>query len=134
MQSLQRCKVGELATRKPSALSIGQQQRVALARAIASQPRLLVMDEPFSSLDPGVKEKLLGEIRALASDLEMTVLLVTHDIGDALTLCHDCVVIEGGQLKESGELQSLLAAPESGFLRTCARQLNTLATGGRWAK
>lgn len=128
-EALERCKVGELASRKPAALSIGQQQRVALARAIASRPRLLVLDEPFSSLDPGVKENLLDEIRTLARDLGMTVLLVTHDIGEALTLCRDCVVIEDGNLKEAGELHSLLAAPESAFLRVCARQLEAVAAG-----
>lgn len=127
--ALRQCKVGELGARKPAALSIGQQQRVALARAIASRPRLLVLDEPFSSLDPGMKENLLDEIRTLARDLGITVLLVTHDIGEAITLCRDCVVIEDGDLREAGEMHALLAAPESAFLRVCARQLEAVAAG-----
>ena len=122
MESLKKCRVAELAGRKPTMLSMGQQQRVALARAVATRPRLLLLDEPFSSLDPAVKEELLVEIQTLACDLEMTVLLVTHDIAEALTVCRNGLVIEEGRIKESGELRTLLASPQSTFLCACARQ------------
>jgi putative spermidine/putrescine transport system ATP-binding protein len=121
--ALAACRVAELASRKPGTLSIGQQQRVALARAIASRPQLLLLDEPFSSLDPLLCEELMAEVRRLAGEINAALVLVTHDVLQALALARRAIVLEDGRVAESGELASLLAAPQSRLLRQLAAQL-----------
>lgn len=79
----------------PSELSGGEQQRVALARALAPSPRVLLLDEPFSSLDPQTRETLREDVRRLTTDNGVTVLLVTHDIADATALCRRIVRLAG---------------------------------------
>jgi iron(III) transport system ATP-binding protein len=128
-EALTRCKVGELAARKPGTLSIGQQQRVALARAIAGRPQLLLLDEPFSSLDPLLREELMTEVRRLAGEINATLVLVTHDVLEALALAQRAIVLEDARLAESGELVSVLAAPRSRLLRQCAAQIGRLRSG-----
>ena len=124
--ALAACRVAELATRKPGTLSIGQQQRVALARAIAARPQLLLLDEPFSSLDPLLREELMAEVRRLAAEINTALVLVTHDVFEALALARRTIVLENARLAESGELVSLLAAPQSRLLRHCAAQIEKL--------
>jgi ABC-type Fe3+/spermidine/putrescine transport system ATPase subunit len=126
--ALAACHVGELASRKPGTLSIGQQQRVALARAIVARPQLLLLDEPFSSLDPLLREELMAEVRRLAEEFNTALVLVTHDVFEALALAHRIIVLEDGRLAESGELVSLLAAPQSRLLGQCAAQIEKLRT------
>lgn len=126
--ALAACRVGELASRKPGTLSIGQQQRVALARAIVARPQLLLLDEPFSSLDPLLREELVAEVRRLADDINAALVLVTHDVLEALALARRIIVLEDARLAESGELVSLLAAPQSRLLRQCAAQIEKLRT------
>ncbi len=126
--ALAACRVGELASRKPGTLSIGQQQRVALARAIVARPQLLLLDEPFSSLDPLLREELMAEVRRLAGEINTALVLVTHDVFEALALARRTIVLEDGHLAESGELVSLLAAPQSRLLRQCASQIEELRT------
>lgn len=127
LETLKIAKVGELGERKPGTLSIGQQQRVALARAVAALPRLLLLDEPFSSLDPAMKADLLAEVQAWACNFGMALVLITHDLFEALAICKNGLVIEDGGAKEHGDLLTLLTAPESGFVRACARQLKLVA-------
>jgi ABC-type nitrate/sulfonate/bicarbonate transport system ATPase subunit len=121
-EALAACHVGELASRKPGTLSIGQQQRVALARAIASNPQLLLLDEPFSSLDPLLREELMAEVQRVVSEIKSALVLVTHDVFEAVTLAPRVIVLEDKTLAESGELTSLLATPKSGLLRQFASQ------------
>jgi molybdate transport system ATP-binding protein len=80
---LRRLGVDGLAERAPSTLSGGEAQRVALARALASRPRLLLLDEPFSALDPPLRRALGAELRALVHDAKIPAILVTHDADDA---------------------------------------------------
>lgn len=127
LETLKTAKVGEFAERKPGTLSIGEQQRVALARAVAVLPRLLLLDEPFSSLDPAMKADLLAEVQALARNFGMTLVLITHDLFEAVAVCKNGLVLEDGGPKERGDLPTLLAAPKSGFLRACTRQLKWVA-------
>lgn len=127
MDCLKMCKVGELANRKPATLSIGQQQRVALARAMAVRPRVLLLDEPFSSLDPSVKAQLLVEVQTLVDEFDMALVLVTHDPIEALAICQQGLVIEDGRTKDSGEIRAMFAAPQSDFLNACVRQLRSVA-------
>jgi ABC-type Fe3+/spermidine/putrescine transport system ATPase subunit len=111
------CGIESLVDRKPGTLSGGQQQRVALARAIAVRPTYLLLDEPFSGLDLATKTNLLEEITALAVKQKLTVVLVTHDPREALTLCRSALVLENGHVEEAGTLQDLLCAPRSQTLR-----------------
>jgi ABC-type Fe3+/spermidine/putrescine transport system ATPase subunit len=126
--ALAACRVSELASRKPGTLSIGQQQRVALARAIVARPQLLLLDEPFSSLDPLLREELMAEVRRLADKINAALVLVTHDVFEALALASRTIVLEDGRSAESGELVSLLAAPQSRLLRQCAAQIEKVRT------
>lgn len=121
--ALASCRVAELASRKPGTLSIGQQQRVALARAIVARPQLLLLDEPFSSLDPLLREQLMAEVRRLVAEICAALVLVTHDPLEALALSQRALVLENGGIAEAGELGSLLAAPRSRLLCQFAAQI-----------
>lgn len=90
--------VGTLADRYPDQLSGGQAQRVAILRAVATSPRLLLLDEPFSALDPATRGELQSWLADLAAALEVTVVLVTHDVDEALALAHRIVSIDDGRL------------------------------------
>jgi ABC-type sulfate/molybdate transport systems ATPase subunit len=127
-EALRACQVGELASRKPGTLSIGQQQRVALARAIVARPELLLLDEPFSSLDPLLREELIAEVRRLSDEINAAVVLVTHDVFEALNLASRTLVLEDGYLAETGELAPLLVSPKSRMLRRFAAQIERLRT------
>jgi iron(III) transport system ATP-binding protein len=84
-------RIEQLSTRYPHELSGGEQQRVALARALVAQPRVLLLDEPFSSLDPELRAALGGELARLQRTLHVTTVYVTHDQGDAAPLA-DCII------------------------------------------
>ncbi len=116
-EALSLCGIEDLAERKPGAMSGGQQQRVALARAVAVRPAFLLMDEPYAGLDLVLKMRLLPEVRALAALQEMTVILVTHDPSEAMSLCRSAVVLDQGRIVEAGPLTDLLDAPRSELLR-----------------
>lgn len=112
---LKRCRLESCADRKPAALSVGQQQRVALARALSVRPALLLMDEPFASLDLVIKHELFETVRAVSA--ECALVLVTHDPLEALALCDSALVMEHGDIAERGALRDLLASPRSDLLR-----------------
>lgn len=122
-ESLTACGVAHLSSRRPAQMSGGEQQRVALARALASSPHVLLLDEPFGSLDLVTKLALFEEIRRLAADRAMTLLLVTHDPLEAEALCPRFVVLEDGRVVEDGDRRALLSSPKSALLRAwaCAR-------------
>jgi osmoprotectant transport system ATP-binding protein len=86
------------ARRLPHQLSGGQRQRVGLARALAAEPKILLMDEPFGALDPLTRAEMQDMLRALLERLNKTVLLVTHDLDEALYLASHIVLMEGGKL------------------------------------
>jgi osmoprotectant transport system ATP-binding protein len=86
------------AQRFPHQLSGGQRQRVGLARALAADPKILLMDEPFGALDPLTRAEMQDMLRALLSKLKKTVLLVTHDLDEALYLAHRIVLLDEGKL------------------------------------
>jgi molybdate transport system ATP-binding protein len=91
------------AMRRPAELSGGQQQRVALARALAREPKLLLLDEPFSAVDQMNREGLYRLLAELRSDLNIPIVLVTHDLNEARMLCDKLVVLDHGQVLQEGE-------------------------------
>jgi ABC-type Fe3+/spermidine/putrescine transport system ATPase subunit len=99
-QALAMCRVdSRLADRYPHELSGGEQQRVALARAIAGNPRILLLDEPFSSLDTELRATLRRELADLQRQLGLTTLYVTHDVEDASALATRAVVLRNGRIE-----------------------------------
>ena len=104
------------AKRAPHQLSGGQQQRVALARALAPKPRLLLLDEPFSSLDVDLRERLAQEVRVILKDSETTVLLVTHDQLEAFAVGDVIGVMNKGHLEQWDDAYTLYHRPASRFV------------------
>ena len=108
----------KLANRYPAQLSGGQQQRVGVARALAADPPILLMDEPFSAVDPVVREELQTEILRLQSELRKTIVFVTHDIDEAIKLGDNVAVLQvGGKLAQFAPPAELLANPVDDFVR-----------------
>jgi len=106
-----------MADRYPAQLSGGQQQRVGVARALAADPPVMLMDEPFSAVDPVVREELQREFLRLQSDIGKTIALVTHDIDEAIKLGdHVAVFRQGGRLAQYGTPQQLLESPADDFV------------------
>ncbi len=107
----------QLANRYPAQLSGGQQQRVGVARALAADPPILLMDEPFSAVDPVVREELQTEILRLQSELQKTIVFVTHDIDEAIKIGDRVAVFgRGGVLEQYDEPPRLLSNPASDFV------------------
>jgi len=107
----------KFARRYPWQLSGGQQQRVGVARALATDPPFLLMDEPFSAVDPIVRNQLQDEFLRLQADISKTIVMVTHDIDEALKLGDLVVVLrEGGTLAQAAAPAELLAAPHDAFV------------------
>ena len=101
--------------RYPHQLSGGQQQRVALARALAPEPDLILMDEPFSSLDRGLREQLRTEVRAILRERGATVVCVTHDQEEAMQLGDRVVVMNAGRIEQLGSPESIFHSPDNRF-------------------
>jgi iron(III) transport system ATP-binding protein len=108
--------LGHAAKRAPHQLSGGQQQRVALARALAPGPRLLLLDEPFSSLDVDLRERLAQEVRLILKDSGTTALLVTHDQLEAFAVGDVIGVMNKGRLEQWDDAYSLYHRPASRFV------------------
>jgi osmoprotectant transport system ATP-binding protein len=106
-----------LADRYPSQLSGGQQQRVGVARGLAVNPNILLMDEPFGAVDPIVRAELQQELVRLQTELDKTVVFVTHDIEEAFLLGDQVVILrEGGRIAQVGSPADLLANPADDFV------------------
>lgn len=102
-----------LAERRPAELSGGQQQRVAVARALAREPDVLLLDEPFSAVDRSTREKLYRELAEMRRRLAMPVVLVTHDLDEALMLADRVVLLQRGTTIQEGRPYEVLARPAS---------------------
>ena len=101
--------------RYPHQMSGGQQQRVALARALAPQPDLILMDEPFSSLDTGLRSQLRAEVRAILKEREATVVFVTHDQAEALQIGDRIAVMNEGRIEQMGNPEQVFHSPDTQF-------------------
>ncbi len=108
--------LGHAGKRAPHELSGGQQQRVALARALAPQPRLLLLDEPFSSLDVDLRERLAQELRAILKGLQITALFVTHDQFEAFAIGDVIGVMNMGVLEQWDDAYTLYHRPSTRFV------------------
>jgi molybdate transport system ATP-binding protein len=102
-----------LEDRYPVSLSGGQQQRIAVARALAREPRVLLLDEPFSAVDRETRERLYRELAAMRRRLSMPVVLVTHDLNEALMLADKLSLLRHGRTLQHGEPAQVLAQPDS---------------------
>lgn len=102
---------------KPRQLSGGQRQRVALARALATKPDVLIADEPTSSLDVSVQAVILNLLRELKKSLDLTVILVSHDLGVVRNLCQDITVMRHGAVVESGRAADVFTNPQHAYSR-----------------
>jgi molybdate transport system ATP-binding protein len=100
-----------LLARSTLTLSGGERQRVALARALATQPRLLLLDEPMAALDPGLRDRVLPWLLRVRDEWALPCLYVTHNVGEALAVASHMVVLENGGLEAEGDPRSLLSAP-----------------------
>jgi ABC-type Fe3+/spermidine/putrescine transport system ATPase subunit len=98
LETLKLVRIEQLSSRYPHQLSGGEQQRVALARALVGHPRLLLLDEPFSSLDPDLRDALRSELARLQRTLQVTTVYVTHDQGDAAILADRVVEMRAGRI------------------------------------
>ena len=108
---------GQLATRYPSQLSGGQQQRVGVARALASDPNILLMDEPFGAVDPLVRADLQQEVLRLQRELDKTIVFVTHDIDEAFLLGHQVAILQtGGHIAQVGTPADIVREPADDFV------------------
>lgn len=108
--------LNDLLDRKPDELSGGQSQRVALARALATDPRLLLLDEPLSALDAATKANVRSELRHFLQTFEHGTVIVTHDPLDALVLADRVVVLENGRVTQSGTTAQVASEPRTDYL------------------
>ncbi|WP_400245680.1 ABC transporter ATP-binding protein [Niallia sp. JL1B1071] len=105
------------ANRKPNELSGGQQQRVGVIRALAADPEIILMDEPFSALDPISREKLQDDMLDLKKNLKKTTVFVTHDIREALKLADRICIMEEGKVVQIGTPHELITNPVNDFVK-----------------
>lgn len=103
-------------TRFPKELSGGQQQRVGIARALAANPDVILMDEPFSALDPLTRDQLQGELISLHKKLKKTIIFVTHDMDEALKMGDRIAIMKDGKLLQLDTPEKLLHEPSHGFV------------------
>ena len=116
---------------RPSQLSGGQQQRVALARALVIRPSILLLDEPLSNLDAKLRDEMRNEIRDIQRRLGITAIFVTHDQGEALTMCDKVAVMNAGRLEQAGTPVELYEHPRTAFVAGFVGRTNRLKAVAR---
>ncbi len=119
--------IGALLERSPAALSGGEKQRVALARALASDPRLLLLDEPLAALDVSLRERILPYLVRVRDEWKVPALYVTHAVGEALALAGHVLLLRGGRVEAQGSALDLLATP--GLAREAEAGIENLLPG-----
>ena len=124
--ALRMVQLEQFADRKPAAMSGGQQQRVALARALVFEPRLVLMDEPLGALDKKLREDLQLEIRHIADKLDLTVVYVTHDQSEALTMSDRIAIFNDGKIQQIGTARDIYIRPANRFVASFVGDNNCL--------
>ncbi|QBX34056.1 ABC transporter ATP-binding protein [Paracoccus liaowanqingii] len=125
-RALDMVQMGKFTNRRPAQLSGGQQQRIALARALVFDPELVLMDEPLGALDKQLREHMQFEIKHLHEQLGITVVYVTHDQGEALTMSDRIAVFNDGRIQQLAPPASLYEAPENSFVAGFIGENNAL--------
>lgn len=125
-EALSLVRLAHLADRYPSQMSGGQQQRVALARAVVNRPRVLLLDEPLSALDPQIRDEMQDELAQLQRELKMTFIMVTHDQSEALALSNRIAVFCAGNLEQVGTPQAIYQEPKTKFVAKFIGNTNLL--------
>lgn len=118
--------LADWADRKVGELSGGMQQRVGLARAIATRAPILLMDEPFSALDPLIRTKLQDELLELQERLKRTILFVSHDLDEAFKLGSHIAILEGGRVVQAGTPQDIFTDPKNEYVADFVKHMNPL--------
>ena len=131
MELLELVEIAPMAGRRPQQLSGGQQQRVALARALITEPRVLLLDEPLSALDPFLRVRMRAELKRLQRELGVTFIHVTHGQDEAMALADDIVVMNGGRIEQAGPPRDVFDAPLTEFVARFMGGHNVLRLDGR---
>jgi glycine betaine/proline transport system ATP-binding protein len=118
--------LSQWADRYVSELSGGMQQRVGLARAFATDADILLMDEPFSALDPLIRGKLQDELLALQERVKKTILFVSHDLDEALRLGDEISILQNGRIIQTGTAEDIVLAPADDYVAEFVRHMNPL--------
>ncbi|KGY13300.1 ABC transporter ATP-binding protein [Vibrio tubiashii] len=118
--------LSEWENKYPHELSGGMQQRVGLARAFAMDTDILLMDEPFSALDPLIRTQLQDELLQLQSELNKTIIFVSHDLDEALKIGNNIVIMESGKLIQHGEPEQIVLKPETEYVKNFVAHTNPL--------
>jgi glycine betaine/proline transport system ATP-binding protein len=113
-------------------LSGGMQQRVGLARAFATEAPILLMDEPFSALDPLIRTKLQDELLALQKQIKKTIIFVSHDLEEALKIGNRITIMEGGRIVQSGTPEDIVLRPANDYVRDFIANVNPLSVLTAW--
>lgn len=125
-QQLELVNLTQWADRKVGELSGGMQQRVGLARAFATEAPILLMDEPFSALDPLIRAKLQDELLDLQATLKRTIVFVSHDLDEAFKLGNRIALMEGGRIVQCGTAREIIANPVSDYVADFVAHMNPL--------
>ena len=126
MRALDMVQMGDFASRRPAQLSGGQQQRIALARALVFEPEVVLMDEPLGALDKQLRERMQFEIKHLHESLGITVVYVTHDQSEALTMSDRVAVFEDGRIQQLASPEDLYERPDNSFVAQFIGENNKL--------
>ncbi len=119
--------LGDWAEKRVGELSGGMQQRVGLARAFATDAPILLMDEPFSALDPLIRTRLQDELLQLQERLHCTIVFVSHDLEEAVKIGNTISIMEGGRIVQTGRPEEIVLAPANGYVADFVAQLNPLS-------
>jgi putative spermidine/putrescine transport system ATP-binding protein len=125
-RALEMVQMGQFGSRRPAQLSGGQQQRVALARALVFEAELVLMDEPLGALDKQLREHMQFEIKRIADNLGITVVYVTHDQTEALTMSDRVAVFDDGRIQQLAPPDELYESPKNSFVAQFIGENNTL--------
>lgn len=131
MEYLELVQMGQYAERMPSQLSGGQQQRVALARSLITRPKVLLLDEPLSALDPFLRIHMRSELKRIQTELGITFVHVTHSQEEALALSDMMVVMNGGKIMQAGPARTVFDNPANAFVARFMGGHNVMQDEGR---